>query len=113
MKNATLGQNVLQAEETLKPMAKRGLDNAPQVQIESRKELRDWLSANAETSSGAWIVAFKKAEPERYLPLSDVVDEALCFGWIDSLPRAKDAARSMLYISPRKSGSNWSRVNKV
>jgi uncharacterized protein YdeI (YjbR/CyaY-like superfamily) len=112
MTSATHGQNVLQAEETLKPMAKRGLDNAPQVQIESRKELRDWLSANADTGSGAWIVAFKKAEPERYLPLSDVVDEALCFGWIDSLPRAKDAARTMLYISPRKSGSNRSRVNK-
>jgi uncharacterized protein YdeI (YjbR/CyaY-like superfamily) len=41
-----------------------------------------------------------------------VVDEALCFGWIDSLPRRLDADRSMLLLSPRKPGSGWSKVNK-
>lgn len=92
-------------------MAQRPLQDAPQVTVENRVALREWLKENHQTVSGAWIVAFKKADP-RYLPLTEVVDEALCFGWVDSLPRANDDLRTMLYLSPRKPGSNWSRVNK-
>lgn len=93
-------------------MAKRPLQDAPEVAVTSRDALRRWLTENHETTQGVWIVTFKKADPARYLPLTEVVDEALCFGWIDSLPRAKDDLRTMLYLSPRKPGSNWSRVNK-
>jgi len=93
-------------------MAGRSLQDAPQVAVESQQDLRTWLTQNAGQGSGAWIVTFKKSVTDRYVALSEVVDEALCFGWIDSLPRAKDADRTMLYISPRKPGSNWSRVNK-
>ena len=93
-------------------MAKSRLDTAPQIAVNTRADLRNWLQDNAATSQGAWAVTFKKSDPVRYLPLTEVVDEALCFGWVDSLPRAKDANRTMLYISPRKTGANWSRVNK-
>ncbi|MCK0096440.1 YdeI/OmpD-associated family protein [Yoonia sp. F2084L] len=93
-------------------MAKPPLQDAPEVTVETRAALRDWLAQNHNTAGGVWIVAFKKADADRYLPLSEVVDEALCFGWVDSLPRAKDATRTMLYVSPRKPGSKWSRVNK-
>ncbi|MEL6684844.1 MAG: YdeI/OmpD-associated family protein [Pseudomonadota bacterium] len=92
-------------------MAQRPLQDAPEVAVENRGALRGWLEENHQTASGVWIVAFKKADP-RYLPLTEVVDEALCFGWVDSLPRAKDELRTMLYLSPRKPRSNWSRVNK-
>ena len=47
-----------------------------------------------------------------YLSYNDIVEEALCFGWIDSLPRKLDQLRTMLYISPRKARSNWSKANK-
>ncbi|EBA12470.1 YdeI/OmpD-associated family protein [Roseobacter sp. CCS2] len=93
-------------------MGKSPLQNAPEVVVETCAALRDWLVENHNTSGGVWVVAFKKVDPARYLPLSEVVDEALCFGWVDSLPRAKDDLRTMLYLSPRKAGSNWSRVNK-
>lgn len=93
-------------------MAKGPLQDRPEVLFESRLALRDWLAKNHQTSSGIWAVTYKKSVPERYLPLSELVDACLSYGWVDSLPRAKDDARTMLYISPRKPGSHWSRVNK-
>ena len=93
-------------------MAKRTLQDAPEVSIDSLQALRDWLTDHHDRSDGVWLVTWKKADPARYVAATDIVDECLCFGWVDSLPRAKDEARTMLYISPRKPGSNWSRVNK-
>ncbi len=81
-------------------MPTRPLTDAPEVAIASRADLRDRL------------MTFKAADPARHVPYADIVDQLLCFGWVDSLPRAKDAARTMLYISRRKPGSNWRRVNK-
>lgn len=93
-------------------MPKRALTDKPEVQFETAATLRDWLAENGAESSGIWAVTFKKAAGDRHLPSSEVVDACLCYGWVDSLPRSKDDARTMLYISPRKPGSNWSRVNK-
>ncbi len=89
------------------------MPSAAQVEVESRAELRAWLEANAETSAGVWLVSYKKIAGERYLPYSELVEEVLCFGWIDSLPRKLDELRSQLYISPRKPGSAWSGANKL
>ena len=94
-------------------MPARPLQDAPEVEVQSRAELREWLAANHARASGVWLVSGKKAAGATYLPYEDIVQECLCFGWIDSLGRAKDDLRSMLYISPRKPGSNWSRVNKA
>jgi uncharacterized protein YdeI (YjbR/CyaY-like superfamily) len=82
------------------------------VQVESRAEWRAWLAANHIQAESIWLVTFKKAAGERYLPYDDVVEEALCFGWIDSLGRTLDHERTMLLLSPRKAGSGWSKVNK-
>jgi uncharacterized protein YdeI (YjbR/CyaY-like superfamily) len=49
---------------------------------------------------------------DKYVSYDEVVEEALCFGWIDSLPRKLDDDRTMLWFSPRKRGSRWSRLNK-
>jgi uncharacterized protein YdeI (YjbR/CyaY-like superfamily) len=57
-------------------------------------------------------VTFKKHVAGKYLSWDDIVEEALCFGWIDSLPCKLDADRSMLLPSPRRPGSPWSRLNK-
>ncbi len=82
-----------------------------QVEIRSRAELRAWLSANHSRTASIWLVTWKKHTPH-HVPYSEVVDEALCFGWIDSQPKLLDADRSMLRLSPRKPGSGWSKVNK-
>jgi uncharacterized protein YdeI (YjbR/CyaY-like superfamily) len=59
-----------------------------------------------------WLVTYKKHLGDLHLPYNDIVEEALCFGWIDSLPRALDEKRTMLLISPRRRGSVWSQLNK-
>ncbi|MFM2314250.1 MAG: hypothetical protein RLZZ04_3526 [Cyanobacteriota bacterium] len=87
------------------------LENATKVEAKTRQDLRSWLQANHLQGKGVWLVSYKK-QSKFYLPYSDIVQECLCFGWIDSLPRKLDEVRTMTYISPRKNGSNWSKVNK-
>lgn len=86
-------------------------DDIPRVEVDSREGWRAWLAANHGSASSIWLVTWKKGDP-RHVPYDAVVEEALCFGWIDSRPRKLDASRSMLLISPRKTGSAWSRLNK-
>lgn len=74
---------------------------------------RAWLQANHARSKGVWLALRKKSAGPVNLTLDDAVEEALCFGWIDSKPRKLDDARSLLYIAPRKAGSGWSGVNKA
>jgi uncharacterized protein YdeI (YjbR/CyaY-like superfamily) len=93
-------------------MARRPLSDAPEVEVASRAALRDWLARHHTQASGVWLVSYKRADTDRYLPYAAIVEECLCFGWVDSLPRAKDDLRSMLWIAPRKPGSNWSKANK-
>lgn len=84
------------------------------VFVTSRAEWRRWLSANHRQTAGIWLVTYKKAaDPERYLSYDDIVEEAICFGWVDSLPRALDAERSMRLVAPRRPKSAWSAVNKA
>jgi uncharacterized protein YdeI (YjbR/CyaY-like superfamily) len=78
----------------------------------SREELRAWLSENWASTTGVWVISYKKSTGLPSVEYNDLVEECLCFGWIDSKPGLIDAERSMLYIAPRKSGSNWSKLNK-
>ena len=87
------------------------LENATKLEVKTRSDLREWLQVNYQRKNGVWLVTYKRPS-QYYLPYSNIVEECICFGWIDSLPRKLDEIRTMLYISPRKEGSNWSRVNK-
>ena len=88
------------------------MDKDERVQIESRNEWRAWLEKNYGRIDGVWLVTFKKHCGDRYVPYDVIVEEALCFGWIDSVVRKLDEDRRMLWLSPRKSGSGWSKLNK-
>jgi uncharacterized protein YdeI (YjbR/CyaY-like superfamily) len=83
----------------------------PTVEITSRAELRRWLKANHGRSGSVWLVTWKKPSPH-HVPYDAIVEEVLCFGWIDSQPRLLDADRSMVRLSPRRPKSGWSAVNK-
>jgi uncharacterized protein YdeI (YjbR/CyaY-like superfamily) len=83
-----------------------------QVTVESREQWRAWLDEHHAASPGVWLVTWKKRSGHPHVPYDDVVEEALCFGWVDSLPRKLDEQRSQLLVTPRKRGSNWSRANK-
>jgi uncharacterized protein YdeI (YjbR/CyaY-like superfamily) len=99
------------AQATAAP-PKRAAADYPRVDIPSRAALRAWLEAAHATSRGAWVVMWKKHVAGQHVDAAAVAEEALCFGWIDSLPRALDRDRSMLLITPRKPTSAWSAVNK-
>lgn len=81
------------------------------VEVSSRGAWRDWLEAHAARTESVWLVSYRKGRGP-YAPYADLVEEALCFGWIDSLPRRLDERRTMLLMSPRRAGSAWSRLNK-
>jgi uncharacterized protein YdeI (YjbR/CyaY-like superfamily) len=78
----------------------------------SRREWRDWLERNHATASGVWLVSYKKSSGKPRVSYDQAVEEALCFGWIDSRPNTIDDERSMQYFSPRRAGSPWSKLNK-
>lgn len=77
-----------------------------------RAEWRAWLTENHRTATGVWLVFYKKSSGKPHLSYEEAVEEALCFGWIDSKPGKLDDERSMQYYSPRKPKSNWSKINK-
>lgn len=86
--------------------------DAPVLTIRNRPELRDWLAANHAKARSLWLATFKRQHPD-YLAYEPIVEELLCWGWIDSVTRALDADRSMILISPRNPKSAWSAVNKA
>lgn len=87
-------------------------DSFEQFHPKDRKAWRQWLQKNHKTSPGIWLVYFKAESGKPRMPYADAVEEALCFGWIDSLPRKLDTQRSMLAFTPRKPKSVWSDLNK-
>ena len=80
--------------------------------FESRQSLRSWLNVNHERATGIWAVFYKKSAMNTDLDWEAIVEECLCFGWIDSLPGKVDELRTKIYISPRKRTSGWSARNK-
>lgn len=87
-------------------------DDYEQTAVESREGWRAWLKANHATQPGVWAVTWKRGGDGPYVAYPDIVEEALCFGWVDSRPRTLDDHRSQLLVTPRKPGSGWSRPNK-
>lgn len=87
------------------------LADLPRIEVTSRAQWREWLSRNHDCSGSIWLVTYRRSHPF-HLPYAEVVEEALCFGWIDSRPAKLDDDRTMLLLSPRKAGSRWSKLNK-
>ena len=77
-----------------------------------KKEWRNWLELNHIQKDAVWLIFYKKKSPNHNLGWSESVDEALCFGWIDSTKRTIDNEKYKQYFSKRKAKSNWSKINK-
>lgn len=78
----------------------------------SRADWRQWLAENHQSKQSIWLVYYKAATKIPSLSWSEAVDEALCFGWIDSTKKTIDEERYMQYFSRRKPSSTWSKINK-
>lgn len=79
----------------------------------SRKQWRNWLQKNHNTASHVWLILYKKESNKPTITYAEVVEEALCFGWIDSKPNKRDDESYFLFIAPRKPKSVWSALNKI
>ena len=78
----------------------------------SRQEWREWLHDNHDKKQSIWLIYFKKKSNAATIIYSEAVDEALCFGWIDSKSKPLDEEKFMQFFSRRKEKSVWSKVNK-
>lgn len=86
-------------------------ENFKKVEIESQEQLRNWLRLNYSQEEGIWLVTFKKSEKEKYVSRDEVLDELICFGWIDGIRRKLDNTRTMQLISPRRV-QHWAKTYK-
>ena len=86
-------------------------DNFDKVEITSVEEFRNWLIENHNQDNGVWLVTFKKCEATKYVSREEVLDELLCFGWIDGTRRKLDEKRTMQLITKRRV-QHWSKTYK-
>ena len=77
-----------------------------------KNDWRKWLELNHDKKESVWLIFYKKHTPDHNLNWSESVDQALCFGWIDSTARPIDDEKYRQYFSKRKAKSNWSKINK-
>ncbi|MBE0636341.1 YdeI/OmpD-associated family protein [Candidatus Bipolaricaulota bacterium] len=82
------------------------------LHVETRRLWRDWLGEHHATDDEIWLIFFKTHTEERSVDYGEAVEEALCFGWIDSLIKRIDADRYARKFTPRRAGSVWSETNK-
>ena len=87
-------------------------ENFKQIEVTSSTELREWLLQNHTQKESIWLVTYKKEVPEKQVSVQEVLDQLLCFGWIDGIRRKLDDKRTMQLIAPRKV-EHWSQTYKV
>lgn len=81
--------------------------------VKNREEWRRWLEKHHNEEQEIWLIFYRKYTNKIPVPYSDAVEEALCFGWIDSIVKGVDKESFAQRFSPRKPKSNWSELNKV
>ena len=82
------------------------------LDVRTREQWRKWLAKHHASSPGVWLVRHKQHTGIQSMPYEDVVCEALCFGWVDSLIKRVDGDRYALKVTPRKPTSKWSHPNR-
>jgi uncharacterized protein YdeI (YjbR/CyaY-like superfamily) len=88
------------------------LDKIDTLDFKDRKDWREWLEDNNLKEREVWLVHYKKHTGKPGITLEEAVEEAICFGWIDSKMRSVDDEKYILRYSPRKKNSPWSEINK-
>ncbi|MBR0299860.1 MAG: hypothetical protein IJQ93_06060 [Bacteroidales bacterium] len=85
----------------------------PFLDFSHRRQLREWLAANHATASHCWVSCNRSKIPRPdAIPYVEIVEEALCFGWIDSTLKKLPDGRLAQRLSPRRKGSHWTELNR-
>ena len=82
------------------------------LQVRSRRAWHAWLAKHHTSSPGIWLVRYKEHTGVKSLGYEDMIREALCFGWIDSLVKRLDEDRYAIKVTPRRPTSKWSDINR-
>jgi uncharacterized protein YdeI (YjbR/CyaY-like superfamily) len=90
----------------------KAIDKTNRYYAKDRKTWRKWLEKNHLAADGIWLVYYKKSSGKPRVDYADAVEEALCFGWIDSTSNPLDEDSYMQVFMPRKAKSGWSALNK-
>jgi uncharacterized protein YdeI (YjbR/CyaY-like superfamily) len=87
-------------------------DGKKAIYAKTRKQWRAWLIKNSEKEKSVWLILYHKKSKVKSINLIEATEEALCFGWIDSLCKSRDEESYYLTFSPRNpKKSNWSKPN--
>src|SRR5216117_3086522 len=82
------------------------------LDMRRREQWRQWLAKHHASSPGIWLVRHKQHTGVKSMAYEDLVREALCFGWVDSLIKRLDDDRYAIKVTPRKPTSKWSDINR-
>jgi uncharacterized protein YdeI (YjbR/CyaY-like superfamily) len=82
------------------------------LEVPSRQAWRDWLRGHHDKEAEIWLVMYKVKTAQKSISYDDLIEEALCFGWVDSLVKRLDDERYARKFTPRKPGSKWSTLNR-
>jgi len=88
------------------------MDQLERISFKNRDEWRKWLKDYHSIAKGIWLIYYKKHTGKPSVKYNDAVEEALCYGWIDSIVKRIDYERYMQKFTPRNDSSTWSEVNK-
>ncbi|MBW4512321.1 MAG: YdeI/OmpD-associated family protein [Scytonematopsis contorta HA4267-MV1] len=94
-------------------MKREDKDGVITFHAKSRDEWRRWLMEYHQTEKCVWLIIYRKESETPSVYYDEAVDEALCFGWIDSKPNKRDEESYFQFFSKRNPKSNWSKVNKI
>lgn len=82
------------------------------LDVRTRRDWRKWLAEHHDSDSEIWLIFHRRHTGVRFLTYDDAIEEALCYGWIDSIVRRLDDARYARKFTPRKADSKWSTANR-
>jgi len=88
-------------------------DGIKTLSARSRKHWREWLQKNHQSEKSVWLIIYKKESRVASVYYPEAVEEALCFGWIDSKANKRDDKSHFQFFAKRNPKSNWSRINKA
>ena len=88
------------------------MEIAQTLYVTNRDDWRAWLEKNSHSEKEVWLVYYRKEAEKPRIPYNDAVEEALCFGWIDSINKKLDEERNVQRFSPRRPKSEYSQTNK-
>ena len=87
-------------------------DGKQAIYAATRNDWRNWLERNSQTKKSVWLILYHKKSKIPCTGIKEAMEEALCFGWIDSLAKKRDAESFYLTFTPRNPKSKWSKTNR-